>query len=59
MKASVVDVSVPVTLIGGQTREKSGRGWSLLLLVTRGCGLCDHVIHRSTCARGRRAEDEV
>ena len=60
MKMSAVDVSVPVALMGGQTREKSGEGWSLLPLVTTFRQLlssCDP--HRSISSRRRRAENEV
>lgn len=45
---SAVDVSVPVALMGGQTREKSGEGWSLLPLATTFRQLlssCDLQIH--------------
>ena len=56
MKLSSVDVSVPLTLMGGQTGEKSGEGQSLLSLVTA----CDcHVIYRAIGSRRGRAENEV
>ena len=45
IKVSDFDVGVPLTLMGGQTRGKSGEGRSLLPLTTT-CKCCDcHVTY--------------